>query len=478
LEKLGKPGVFFTTDNFGKDARSAAGDTGLPTMRIVELPAARYYRDRGSKERIAPVVKEVFAPFIDALTRPLTSAEKNPNAAASGLNEPIKISADSYELALEKFNELYLKNKWSDGLPLVAPTPERVKWILTGTSRSPKDVIGTVKPKNGIATVEKIAINAVMAGAKPEYLPVIIAAMESLADKSFDVLHVMLSSGSFNLVIAISGPIVKEIGMNDGIGYLSYGYRANSTIGRAVRLNMINLGYLWPADNDMALVGRASSHTFFVVPENQSENPWKPYHVTQGFKPEDSCVTVSVIGGYGTSAGSQYGGGAVGIWSADQILKSIVAEFARDRRSISSWTRGVGSTPGSGGAASKHIILMMPELAQELNKAGHTPEELQDYLWRQSAASYEDLKPEEIESVQKAIEVGYIPPSRASTFKEALKPGGKVPVIIEPGDIHIMVAGGIPGYTLSLSYYRVPPYAAVAHMTRPIRGATITKSGH
>ncbi len=451
----------------------------MPTIRIVELPAERYYTDRGSKDRLKPVAQLVFEPLITALTTPLTPEEANPQPKGPKVDETIKISAENYELALEEFNELFLNNKWSDGLPIVPPTPDRVKWILSGTSRSPEEVIGTAKPKNGIVTIEKVAVNAAMAGAKPEYLPVIIAAMEALTDKDYDALHVMLSSGSFNLIIAVSGPIGKEIHMNSGIGYLGYGYRANSTIGRAVRLSMINLGYLWPADNDMALVGRASSHTFFTFAENEEANPWQPYHVIQGFAPEDSCVTVATVGGYGGTAGTQYGGGAVGIWDAERILQQMVDDIRRSGRSgIRMWPRGVSPIPGSGSAASKQFILMMPELAIELDSLGYTPEKLQNYIAEQSAVPYEELKPEEVAAVREAIEVGYIPEYRAAIYKEALKRGGKVPLVIDPKkDINIFVVGGFPGYTLRMSYYRRAPYALTAHQVRLIHGANLTEAG-
>ena len=159
--------------------------------------------------------------------------------------------------------------------------------MLAGTARSPNEVIGTVEPKRGKATIEKIAINAVMAGAKPEYLPVIIAAMEGLTDKNYDLLHVMASTGSFTLQVVVDGPIAEEIGMNSGIGLLGYGFRANNAIGYALRLCLINTGLLWPAVNDMALVGRPSSHTFYVFAENQRNNPWGPYHVSEGYKKEE-----------------------------------------------------------------------------------------------------------------------------------------------------------------------------------------------
>jgi len=471
--------LYLTTDQFAKDARSAAEDNLMPTMRIVELPARRYYTDRGSLERIRPVARAVFDQIIAALTQPLSPEEQNIGGKGEEQEEIIKITAENYDLALEKLNEFFLKNKWSDGLPIIPPTRERVKWILSGTRRSPGEVIGTVKPKNGIATVEKIAVNAAMAGAKPEYFPVILAVMEALTDRNYDTLHVMLSSGSFNLIIAVSGPIGKEINMNSGIGYLGYGYRANSTIGRAVRLSMINLGHLWPAENDMALVGRASSHTFLTFAENQEASPWAPYHVSQGFNAEDSCVTVATVGGYGTTGGSQYGGGAVGIWDAESIVKQIAEDVRRSSRmEIRSWSGGVSPTPGSGGGASKQFLLMMPELAIELDKLGYTREKVQERIAELSAVRYEDLKPEEISAIQRAIEVGYIPEHRASVYINALKPGGMIPVVIDPAkDINIFVVGGFPGYTLRMAYYRRAPYALTAHQIRKISGATLTEAG-
>jgi hypothetical protein len=228
LEKLGKPGVFVATDNFGHDAKSAADDNGMPTIRIVTVPAREYYKHRITKEGVKPIAVDTITFLIEALTRPLSAQEANPKPKQMKLSQNVKVTAESYDLAVEKFNQLFVDNHWGDGLPLVPPTPQRVRWMLKGTNRSPQEVIGTVAPKNGIATVEKIAINAVLAGAKPEYLPVILAAMEGLTDKNFDLLHIATSSGSFTLLIMVNGPIAKEIHMNPGIGFLGYGWRASA----------------------------------------------------------------------------------------------------------------------------------------------------------------------------------------------------------------------------------------------------------
>jgi hypothetical protein len=233
LEKLGTPGVLAVARGFEDDANTAADVNGMPILRLVVIPG--YVWGRQPREAKKPLAEAHFNELVEALLRPLSAEEKKPEQTKEGF-EPTEIVAESHEAVFEKFNQLFLDNRWGDGLPLVPPTPERVKWMLSGTSRSPDEVIGKVAPGNGIATIEKIAINAVMAGAKPEYLPVIIAAMEGLTDENFDVLHLQASTGNFTLAIIVTGPIGKEIKMNSEIGYLGHGWRANNTIGRTVRL--------------------------------------------------------------------------------------------------------------------------------------------------------------------------------------------------------------------------------------------------
>jgi hypothetical protein len=245
-------------------------------------------------------------------------------------------------------NDVFLASHMGDGLPLVPPTKEAVDAMLKGTIRSRDEVIGKIPMKFGAATLEKIAINAVMAGARPEYLPVIITAMEAFCGGEF--WHMMGSSGSFTLIIMVNGPIAKEIGMNAGIGFLGDCWRANNTIGRSIRLATRNIGHTWPAENDMALVGRPSPHTFFTFAENEEMSPWEPYHVSMGFKKEDSTVTVTKVGSYFGSSGQTVGGGAVATWTAQSILDGMVAQ---------------AKNKGNG-----YYLWFHPEAAQALVEAG------------------------------------------------------------------------------------------------------------
>ena len=451
----------------------------MPLVRRVKISSAEFYKLRGTVETIRPLVEEKFDEFVDALITPLTSEESHPPEGKPDTDGPpqITILADSLEEAVEAFNQDYLNREWGDGLPLVPPTPERVKWMLSGTNRSPDEVLGTINPKQGTVTIEKIAISAVMAGARPEYLPVIIPVIESLADDRFDELHVLASAGSFSLLIVVSGPIAAELGMNSGIGFMGHGNRANNTIGRAVRLTTLNIGRTWPAKNDMALIGRMSPHTFFSFSENMEMSPWEPYHVNRGFSADQSCVTVATI--HGSSPLQHFYGGMIGTWTADGILDNLVEDLTQmGRRTLRRWgSKGVGKVPGSGSGPNVHMIILFPELVAEYKKIGYDQTKLQDEIYRRVSVPYEELTSEEIEAVENGMKIGVITPERHDVFTAALNPGKRIPLLLMPENIHLFVVGGAPGCAFSFDYHRVPPYSYTAIMTRPITGATLTKSG-
>jgi hypothetical protein len=174
LEKTGIPGVFLCGDTFREATVSAAAEHSMPSVRFRTIPLADFYKNRTGTEAVRPVAEGIIGDIIEALTSPLKDSEKPVSRQNDDEQSmPIVITDTSYEKAAEEFNRFYLENQWGDGLPLVPPTRERVAWMLSGTKRSPEELIGKVAPKTGMATVGKIAVNAVMAGAKPAYFPVI-----------------------------------------------------------------------------------------------------------------------------------------------------------------------------------------------------------------------------------------------------------------------------------------------------------------
>jgi len=426
---------------------------------MVTVPAEPYYAARVSVEAMRPMAAGAIDGVIGALTHPLTADERTPKAIINkSVTETIKITADDYSAALEKMNQTFLENRWSDGLPVVPATKEAVAWMLKGTSRSPDELIAHVPMKNGAATIEKIAINAVMAGAKPEYLPVIIAAMEALTDKNYDLKHLQASTGSNTPVIIVSGPISKELNINSGIGYLGHGWRANSTIGRAVRLCLINLGHVWPTVNDMGLTGREAAYTNYTFAENENDTPFKPYHVDLGFKPEQSTVTVS-----STMWHVRQGpGGAVTAHepkAALEALAKIIQEI------------GYPTTARAWVIGKNYIVILDPGLARSLQKLGYTKDSIKQWLFEHARIPYSEVTEKERKALGKVIEEKRLPPNILSL--DNLKEGGTIPVASGPNRIHIIVAGGMPGYTGVFAY----PGPAFGHETKLIRGATLTNAG-
>ena len=192
--------------------------------------------------------------------------------------------------------EFMFDQGFSDGLPLVPPTPERVMRMLTGTHRDPQDVVAVMPPNMGEATVEKIAINAVMAGCKPEYLPVVIAAVEAVCTDAFNIHGVTATTMGAAPVMIINGPIREKIGMNMKLGALGAGNRANATIGRALRLVVRNVGGASTGGVERSTLGNPMKFTMCFA-EYEERSPWPALHVERGFNPEDSVVTVFAMTG-------------------------------------------------------------------------------------------------------------------------------------------------------------------------------------
>ena len=215
----------------------------------------------------------------------------------SGLEVPeveVFEGADLLE-AWKKMNATFLERGWGDGFPLAPATPGDVSSMLAGTRRSPDEVVAVLEPSFGMATVEKIAINAVMAGCKPEQLPVLIAAVEAISDPQYDLRHVASSTGAYTPCLVVNGPIAKRIGMNSGMACLGPGAPSavNTAIGRAVRLIMMNIGGDYVGINDPDVIGDSNKYSMCLA-EKEEANPWEPLHVERGYDKNDSTVTVFV----------------------------------------------------------------------------------------------------------------------------------------------------------------------------------------
>ena len=205
---------------------------------------------------------------------------------------------------------------WTDGLPVVPPALPLVLRALDYLHVDPRESLGTIPPKHGLATYEKIVTNCIMAGCRPEHMPVVIAAVRAMLHDRFSLNGVQATTNSVAPLVIVSGPIVEQLSFNSRWGVFGGGSRANATVGRAVRLILWNIGGGYPGKIDMSTMGHPGKYTFCIA-EDQEWNPWSPLHVERGLAPNDSAVTVVA-----TDGPHQIGTGS-GYASAEEVLMSL-----------------------------------------------------------------------------------------------------------------------------------------------------------
>jgi hypothetical protein len=284
------PTVMLHTRTFERVVKSTARMHGMPAMRAAYVPMPvmgkspaelRAYVDGADQTTGRPLMQEI----IDGLTGVLDSADTSGESFER--STPRFVAADH----APNLHGLFLRNNWTDTLPIVLPTDARVEEMLAHTSHPPDEIVGRLRPTGHreawAFNVEKVAVNAVMAGARPEYFPVILALAAT------GVTARGSSSSSMASLVVVNGPIRSEIGMNSGIGALGPYNQANSTIGRAYSLLSQNLqGGSEPGIGYMGSMGNGYSFTNLTFAEAEERSPWEPFHVEQGFAATDSTVSV------------------------------------------------------------------------------------------------------------------------------------------------------------------------------------------
>ena len=324
----------------------------------------------------------------------------------------IEIGADEDE------QEAMFERGWSDGLPLVAPTEERVLRMLDGTSRDPQEVIGLVPPALAAATIEKIAINAVMAGCKPEYLPVVLAAVEAVLDESF-AMHGVLATTQFAApIVIVNGPVRRRIGMNAKGNALGQGNRANSSIGRALQLVIRNIGEGRPQEVDRATLGNPGKLGYCFA-EDEEGSCWEPLSVERGVMQGASAVTV--FAGFGLQ-------GVVD--QKSRTPESLACSMAESLKAIQS----VKLAP-----ACDAVLVVCPEHERTFRNAGWSKARLYEELYRLC-----EIPGEELVAGAKGIAEGG-PPSLAGKSVNKFRPGGLM--IVRAGGGAGMFSGIIGGWS-------------------------------
>jgi len=313
---------------------------------------------------------------------------------------------------LEAINQLYLERRWSDGLPIIPPTAARVERMLAAAGRPRGEVVAHLAPAFGAATVELIAINAVMAGCPPHVMPVLIAAVEALADAEFNLQAIQATTNPVAIWVVVSGPAADRLGFQAGFNCLGEGHRANATVGRAVRLLLRNVGGALPGDMDRSTQGQPARYTMCCA-ENEAQSPWTSLRAEYGFGPEDSTVTVVGIEG------------TMNMNTHSKEVNELLRVFAETMVHPPSNEYVHGGEPW---------LMICPEHAEICMKGGFDKAAVQQRLWETTRIPARSMAEKDLYRAKA---------SRRAELGE-IGPDTMLPIAREPADIRLMVAGG-PG---------------------------------
>ena len=317
----------------------------------------------------------------------------------------------------EDVQEFMFDQGYSDGFPVVPPTPERVIAMLGGTRRDSQETVAIVPPNLAPATVEKVAINCVLAGCKPTYLPVVIAALEALCTDEFNGHGVFATTMGASPVMVVNGPIRHEISMAMGMSALGQGNRANATIGRALRLVVRNIGGARPGGTERSTFGSPLKFSMCFA-EWEEKSPWEPLHVERGFKPEDSVVTLLAMSGGPNLIVDQDSR------KAHQLANSFALSL-RSQHHVRAHRSG------------DTLLVIGPEHCRTFRDDSWTKESIREQIQKTSAVPIKDLISND------SFAVGINPNHLQSNRSQQLN--SLIPKFADTSKIHIVVAGSEAG---------------------------------
>ena len=377
------------------------------------------------RDKVTSAAEKALADLMLLLAQGDTAAAGNAVQADTG---PALVAVED---DMDAVNRLYRDRQWTDGLPIVPPTPERVQKMLSGTTRQPGEVVALVAPGFGAATVQRIAINAVMAGCEPAYMPVLIAAVDAACSPEFNLQGIQATTNPVAVWLLVNGPIVAELEMNFGPNCLGQGNWANATLGRALRLVLQNIGRALPGEMDRATHGQPGKYLFCCA-ENEAENPWEPLNAERGFAGQS---TVTVIGAEGTT----------NINTHSKVAEDVLRVFAETMK------RPAGNDYRTGG---EPWMILSPEHAEVLKTGGYSKAAVKQRLWESSRLPARLMTKRDYEHTQLARK-----PDLGDIGPDTL-----LPACTTPDKLGIIVAGG-PG---THSVY-VNSFGNTASVTRVIK---------
>ena len=418
LEELGIPGVSIVQEEFVPDAK-ATGEA----YRFLDPPLAvtPYCFTSLNGPQTRQAVDAIIDQIITGLTHPLPEPKKNvvQRITTRGPKDDVlEFKGRDLLQCFDEMNDAFLDWGWSDGFPIIPATEEKVERMLGGTTLRPDDlVVEHFEPGMAPATVKNIAINAVMAGCKPEFLPVLIAALKAMHAPAIESKVVTMSTGPHAPFFVVNGPLANQLRINSGLCALGPAGPErlsfpNVVIGRAVRLNLMNVGNNYPGIMDQDTIGSPAKFSM-VLAENEKANPWEPYHVEKGFGPEESTVTCF----YGHSLSE---------------MDDMKSETAKDL--MKGFARHLTGLAGTTFTALKPIILLSPDHASLLARDGWTKHDVRHYLFNVCRHPAEELR-----------QTAYSRHPIQRKWLGAMDGQAMVPLYSRPEDIQIVVVGGMTG---------------------------------
>ena len=388
-EKAGIPAVAIAARSFARAWQSCVDGWGQPNTAFVTIPHATTGQQA---EFIRNMVDEQIDAIIGGLTALPASAGRTRSVKAAGNGtELFTIEMDETPLGMNSVNDFLAERDWSDGIPVIPPTPAAVEQMLKGTGRQPQEVVMVMEPGFGLATVEKIAINAVMAGCRPEQFPVLLAAIDCMAQPEMNHRDMQVSGHTEALMILVNGPIARSAGINFGTTAMGPGVvnSANTAIGRALRLCLINIGYCKAGSGDPNFVGLPTKFGMCIA-ENEEVSPWQPYHLDRGFQRNESAVTLATVTGPTTIIDSASRG-------HEDTLNNIGSMMFYRNAGAGGWLRGwqsaqVGHTNKRVSYQGPyHPIILSPSRAVIMAEAGMSKQDAQEWLHRNCTVSLKSV---------------------------------------------------------------------------------------
>jgi hypothetical protein len=428
LERRGIPTVFFTAKTFVHDAHRSAASFGLGGLPLAVLPMpVTNQRPEDVHAMVDGAIEEVIA----GLTRPVEIAPESHDLPVAP--EQLTYPGDDLLAAWDAMQADFLARGWSDGFPLVAPTRRAVDAMLAGTTRAPDDVVATLEPGFGLATVRKLATNAVMAGAKPEHLPFLMAAVRCLAEPKMYLRNKAMSTGPHAPLVIVNGPRSRGARFNGGICALGPGApsASNSVLGRALRLVMMNVGHTYVGVSDMDTIGSPLKYACCCA-ENERESPWDPYHTTRGFRADDSTVTVHFA--YGMCELHDFKS------TTPEDLIGVFATAATNVAQVGTglWLLGRRADPRYKTAEQEHnTMLICPEHAQIFAREGWGRAQIQAAMYGAARVAFRTLM---LNKERQAMAASH--PELGWMWDH---PDLLVPIVEDLGCFEIVVVGGAAG---------------------------------